>query len=237
MAEPRTARERARIEITATIKQIAGRHLAEHGASALSLRAVAREMELSSSAVYRYFASRDELLTALIIDAYDSLGEAVELAEAAAPRDAFARRWAAAARAIRSWALARPHEYALIYGSPVPGYRAPTDTIGPATRTARVLGAIVADASTAGALHPLPTGAPPSAAVSADLETMAEFFGDAPEAVRLRSLRGWSTVFGLVSFELFGQFTNVLEHPSDFFDHTVTELGIEIGLGTPEDQP
>src|SRR5471032_709624 len=117
---PRTARDRARAEITGEIKAVARRQLAEHGSAALSLRAVAREVGMVSSAVYRYFPSRDELLTALIVDAYDAVGEAVEHALAAKRRGNFVARWVAMSRAIRAWALAHPHEYALIYGSPVP---------------------------------------------------------------------------------------------------------------------
>src|SRR5207248_3208991 len=84
----RTARDRARIELTDEIKAVARRHLAEHGSAALSLRAVAREVGMVSSAVYRYFPSRDELLTALIIDAYDAVGERAEAAERASRNSA-----------------------------------------------------------------------------------------------------------------------------------------------------
>ena len=78
---PPTARERARAELTREIKETARRHLAEHGAAALSLRAVAREIGMVSSAVYRYFPSRDDLLTALLVDAYDAVADAAEEAE------------------------------------------------------------------------------------------------------------------------------------------------------------
>lgn len=103
---------------------------------------------MASSAVYRYFPSRDELLTALIVDAYDSVGEAAEAAHraAAAGTAGHLARWIAVTRAVRDWALARPHEYALIYGSPVPGYTAPQATVGPASRVGLVLIAVVADA-------------------------------------------------------------------------------------------
>src|SRR5262245_28862138 len=124
-------RARVRAEMTEEIKAIARRHLASDGAN-LSLRAVARDLGVVSSAIYRYFASRDELLTALIIDAYNSLGESIERADAAQPREELRARWLAVAHSVRDWALAQPHEYALIYGSPVPGYQAPRDTVGPA---------------------------------------------------------------------------------------------------------
>src|SRR4051794_31580440 len=119
VSAPRTARERARVELTNEIKQEARRQLAEQGAAALSLRAVARELGMVSSALYRYFPSRDDLLTALITDAYDSVGAAAEAAlESSTAQGAthFAR-WQAVCRAVRSWALAHPHEYALVYGS------------------------------------------------------------------------------------------------------------------------
>src|SRR5690242_7837663 len=97
-----------------------------------------------SSAVYRYFPSRDDLLTALIVDAYDAVGAAAEAALTETRRRGVVARWVHVTTAIRRWALAHPHEYALIYGSPVPGYAAPQDTIDPATRVALVLLGIVA---------------------------------------------------------------------------------------------
>ena len=129
-----TARARARAEITDEIKSVARRQLAEQGSAALSLRAVAREVGMVSSAVYRYFPSRDDLLTVLIVDAYDAVGAAAEQALAARRRGGVVSRWVGVSAAIRTWALAHPHEYALIYGSPVPGYAAPQDTIDPAAR-------------------------------------------------------------------------------------------------------
>src|SRR6476646_590500 len=134
--------------MTAEIKRIARAHLAAEGPD-LSLRAVARDLGVVSSAVYRYFDSRDALLTALIIDGYDSLGSAVEADEARVPRRDLTGRWMAVGRSVRTWALARPHEYALLYGSPVPGYAAPEDTVPAASRVGIVLGAILGDAARA----------------------------------------------------------------------------------------
>ena len=151
---PRTARERARAELTREIKEGARRQLAATGADGISLRAVARELGMASSALYRYFPSRDDLLTALIIDAYDAIGEAAEQAIAdGKPDESWGRdRWLAACHAIRGWALAHPHEYALIYGSPVPGYRAPEATIGPAARVPLAFAGVLAAATEAGEL-------------------------------------------------------------------------------------
>src|ERR1700753_3303628 len=132
MNASQTARQRARAELTREIKQEARRQLGAAGAQQLSLRAVARQLGMVSSALYRYFPSRDDLLTALIIDAYNALGAAAEQAAARVPAGAFRGRWHACAAAARAWAIAHPHEYALIYGSPVPGYQAPAETIAPA---------------------------------------------------------------------------------------------------------
>ena len=145
-------RARVRAEMIAEIKTIARRHLETDGAN-LSLRAVARDMGMVSSALYRYFASRDDLLTALILDAYNALGEAAEAADAAVTdRSQLRARWLATARGIRGWALRTPAEYALLFGTPVPGYAAPADTITAATRTPVVLIRILADGFASGAL-------------------------------------------------------------------------------------
>ena len=142
MNAPRTARDRARAELTRDIKDVARALIERDGAAALSLREVSREMGMGASSLYRYFASRDDLLTALIIDAFDQLGAAAEEADAGARRAGAGHgaRWLAAGRAVRAWALAHPHEFALVYGSPVAGYSAPPDTVGPATRITGVLG-------------------------------------------------------------------------------------------------
>src|SRR3984885_3114705 len=112
-----TARERARAEIAGEIKDEARRQLATTGAQ-LSLRAVAKELGMVSSALYRYYPSRDDLLTALIIDAYDAVGAAAEQA-IVGPGPA-RERLIAACHAVRDWARSNPQEYALVYGSPVP---------------------------------------------------------------------------------------------------------------------
>ena len=114
----------------------ARRQLATEGAGGLSLRAVARDMGMVSSAIYRYFPSRDDLLTALIMDGYNAIGEVAEQADGGCPDGDYPGRWLAVARAVRGWARTHPHEYALVYGSPVPGYQAPQQTIAPAARAA-----------------------------------------------------------------------------------------------------
>jgi AcrR family transcriptional regulator len=231
MAPRPTARERVRAEITREITDIARTRLAAEGAAALSLRAVARDLGMVSSAVYRYFGSRDELLTALIIEGYSTLGSAVEQADAACPRQDYPGRWRAATGAARDWAVAHPHEYALLYGSPVPGYQAPADTIAPAARSAVVFGRLVSDAHAAGALEPLPGDGQVPAGLTADLEELrASVMPGVPDEVVTAALTSWAGVFGVISFELFGQFNNVITDLPAYFGHAIAGLGRLFGL-------
>ena len=238
-----TARERARAELTREIKEEARRQLAATGADGLSLRAVARALGMVSSALYRYYPSRDELLTALIIDAYNALGDAAERAIAgpAAARE----RWIAAWHAVRDWARSNPHEYALIYGSPVPGYRAPEATIGPAARVPLafvgiIRGALAAGEFTADSEALSVTGALADQAdeLSAALARTpvldrstgaAESPGIAPDAL-VRAVIAWAQLFGMISFELFGQFVGSFEPADALFAHAAAQSAAFVGL-------
>lgn len=225
-----SGRVRARADMTDRIKQVARRHLAVDGPD-LSLRAVARDLGVVSSAVYRYFASRDVLLTALIIDGYSSLGEAAELAEATVARRDTAGRWLALGRSIRAWARAHPYEYALLYGSPVPGYAAPQDTIGPASRTVLVLLAILRDAAGRGTVV---TGRgprlPPSIRAELDQLRTHPGFGGVPVTVLARGMTAWAQLFGTLSFELFGRLTNAVEDYDEYFDYQLRAMSAYMGL-------
>ncbi|MFJ3898524.1 MULTISPECIES: TetR/AcrR family transcriptional regulator [unclassified Streptomyces] len=227
MSTTQGARARARIEVTAAIKDEARRQLAAEGASKLSLRAVARELGMVSSALYRYFPSRDDLLTALIIDAYDSLGEAAEVAHADVVDAGPLRRWVAVCEAVRRWALGHPHEYALIYGSPVPGYVAPETTVASAARVALLLIGAARDAHREGSL----TEPPLAAGLRVEGERMvADFADDLPPAVAVALVGAWAELYGLVSFELFGQFRRVVEERDVFFREAARRLAVGVGL-------
>ncbi|MET7453038.1 TetR/AcrR family transcriptional regulator [Streptomyces sp. NPDC005574] len=221
------ARARARTEVTAAIKEEARRQLAADGAARLSLRAVARELGMVSSALYRYFPSRDDLLTALIVDAYDSQGEAVEAAHAAVGRAEPLRRWSVVCGAVRDWALAHPHEYALIYGSPVPGYVAPETTVPAASRVGLLLIGIVRDAHRERGL----TGPALPGELRGEAERMAaDLAPDLPPAVAAALVAAWAELYGLIGFELFGQFHRVVEDREPFFHHAATRLAAGVGL-------
>jgi len=224
-----SARARVRAELTGEIKATARRHVAEAGAASLSLRAVAREMGMASSALYRYFASRDELLTALIVDAYDTVGAAAE--EAAATRGGTVKRFMAVATAIRAWAVANPHDYALVYGSPVPGYQAPQDTVPPAARVSLAALGIVADGVASGEVDTAATSPTPRA-VGADFRRLRAAAGlDIPDDVLSRALLAWTTIFGTLTFELFGHLHRVVENYDDYFDHQIRRAARHIVTG------
>lgn len=221
---PTTARARARALLTEDIKAAARRQLGEVGAAGLSLRAVARELGMVSSAVYRYFESRDALLTALIIDSFDAVGAAAEEAVAGLPRDV-QTRWRALASAIRHWAHANPHDYALVYGSPVPGYRAPQDTTTPAARVSLVMLSIVADGVERGQIDTTPQ-APMPRPVHADFARLRDLAAPGvPDEVVARALLLWTGLFGSISYELFGHLHGVIEDYDAFFDHQARRWG------------
>jgi AcrR family transcriptional regulator len=226
VVSPRAA---ARAEMTEQIKQTAREHLAVDGPD-LSLRAVARDLGVVSSAVYRYFASRDELLTALIIDGYDSMGEAGESAEAAVPRRELSARWFALGRAVRDWSRERPAEYALLYGSPIPGYAAPQDTIESAQRLVLVAAAILRDGVERGVIE-IPADRLPKA-VRADVERISAYPGceGVPPTLVARWLTVWAQLFGTISFELFGRFANTVNDVDAYYEHQLRVMARYLGL-------
>ncbi len=226
---PRTARAVARAELTRAILDSAAAQLAEVGPAALSVRAVARDLGMASSAVYRYFESRDALLTALIVEAYTELGDAADAAVATCRPDDHAGRWRALAHAVRRWALTHPHRYALTYGSPVPGYAAPADTIEPGTRISFALLRLVGAAEQAG--H---RPAPGRAVTAAEEDALAPILAvvDPPlsPAYGVRGTAAWATLFGHVSLELFGHMHNGVLDYEEHFRTVVDQLSADLGL-------
>lgn len=217
-----TPRDRARERTMRDIVVIGREQLATVGPAALSLRAVARELGVVSSAIYRYVQSRDELITLLVIDAYDELGDTVDEAIDSAgdrPRDWFL----ALGHAVRSWALANPARYGLLFGTPVPGYQAPGErTTDAGTRVARALVAILEAAHRAGTLASVEPGAAEPAFTDRTRADLAAIRRDLAvtldDAHLARGMLAWTSLFGLVTFEVFGQYgADTFAAPDDFF--------------------
>ncbi len=207
-----TPRQRARERTMAEIRDLAWRQVEEQGAASLSLRAIARELGVVSSAIYRYVPSRDELLTALLVEGFTDLADAVELAEVRVDPADYRLRWLTIGRVMREWALARPSAWGLLYGGPVPGYSAPQqETSPPGARVLLRHSAVLIEANAAGRLHP--RGGPAAEleeipeALRPLLEGLAEQYGvKAPAEVVTVGFLGWTSLLGLISAEIFEQF-------------------------------
>lgn len=224
------ARNRAAIE--QEILEVGRQHLARHGAAALSLRAIARDMGMVSSALYRYVRNRDDLLTLLIVSAYTSLADAVEAAHAAVdPRD-LDERWSAIGNGLRQWALDHPHEYALIYGSPVPDYEAPAETTNePGTRVQALLVQLLAEATredraSGAAASFAPTSTHLAERAAGTLLSDPFFEGaELTPATLMAGLTAWTLLLGTVSSEVFSQLGDTVTDPDAYFAYMLEVAG------------
>ncbi|MER5812362.1 TetR/AcrR family transcriptional regulator [Streptomyces sp. NPDC002033] len=218
-----TPRERYRQQVRAEVKEKAWQQIAGSGASALSLNAIAKQMGLSGPALYRYFANRDELITELIRDAYRSLADAFAGVEDAGPGPA---RLLGLARVLRDWALADPHRYFLVYGTPVPGYEAPGDTTA---ITSEMMSTLLDACTAATAAASGVPAAPGEHAVAfeahlAGHRDWAAGHPDAsPEALHL-ALSFWTRLHGALSLELAGHFTGMGLDPALLYAAEVASL-------------
>ncbi|MFE3415235.1 TetR/AcrR family transcriptional regulator [Streptomyces mirabilis] len=209
-AEATTPRERYRTLVRAEIKERAWEQIATAGASALSLNAIAKRMGMSGPALYRYFASRDELITELVRDAYRSLADTVRAARAAGADPT------GLAHALRGWALADPQRYFLVYGTPVPGYHAPDDITAIASEIMSGLLDACAELSADG----------PTTPFDAHLAEHRDWAGDhpAPPATLHRALTFWTRLHGVLSLELAGHFTGMGFDPERFYEAELADL-------------
>lgn len=215
--ESATRRERLRAQTRDEAKAAALRQLAAAGPQSLSLNAIGKELGMTGPALYRYFAGRDELLTELISDAYHDLADAVAAA-AAPPGAPPADRIRALARAFRDWALAQPHRYLLLFGTPVPGYVAPADTIAAATRT---LGAFLAPIAELCA--PAAEMSTLDRQLSAGLAARDGDTGWTGRVLRL-GVTCWTRMHGVLSLEVEGHFTTMGFDPALLYEAEVDDL-------------
>lgn len=190
----------ARAETMRRIAEIGRAQLERNGVEGLSLREVARELGMVSSAIYRYVASRDELLTLLLVEAFEELADAVDGDDRAAARRTAANRLVEVATRMRAWAIGHRAQWALLYGTPVPGYAAPAEqTTGPGTRVFATFAEIAAQGRQLSAtriprrLTPVLDAAATELAVTADPAAMAV------------GATLWSSVTGAITAEMFGQ--------------------------------
>jgi AcrR family transcriptional regulator len=218
----------------AQIIEVGRRHLITDGPAGLSLRAIARDLGVVSSAVYRYVSSRDDLLTLLLVDAYSEMAEKVDEA-AAAGTPQWRRQILRMGHAARDCAVSQPARWALLYGSPVPGYRAPAErTTGPGTRVVAALFRAVTEGIAVGEICDTKSDVP--GPLSADFEGLRQEFAFAGgDGAVAKTLTLWAGLIGAISLEIFGQYgADTFTDPKAVFDLHIRAL-IDLMAAAPVD--
>jgi len=221
-AQPPTIRERYRAQVRHEAKEAALAQLAQAGPGGVSVSAIGKRLGVSGPALYRYFASRDELLTELVIDAYHDLADALATASTC-PGPGPRARLEALARAYRSWALAQPHRYRLLFGPPLPGYDAHAQRlVSAAQKSMDLLLGIFGDLGDR-------TAAAPPQPLASQLVSWAQRpgLGDGPPAdpaAALTAVLIWSRLHGIVSLEIAGNFASMGVDPGQVFEAQLATL-------------
>ena len=204
MARPKQSQQHPNMK--EAIKKVALMLMAKKGSATLSLRAIARELKITAPAIYNYFPSRDDLVTALIVDAFNSLAT-VLAASQENDEESHTKRIMASAQAYRDWALAHSEQYCLIFGTPIPNYHAPAKITGPAAAGSMAVLISVIDAAWCDGAVKV-DGAPSSTPemIQAWIDKFS-YTGD--PAVIYFAMACWVKIHGLVSLEINGHFAAV----------------------------
>lgn len=222
MTEAITRKDRQRDAIREEIKQVARRQMAAEGSTSLSLRAIAREMELTAPALYRYFPTRDDLITALIVDAFNAHAAAMDNGQAAYPQSAYAHRLQASLLAYRQWALENRADFELVYGTPIPGYSAPAEVTIPAARQAMV---VVMDILTGAAQDGrVEAHEPVPDTIRTYWDIHPDIRQDAPQPLFYVAIMGWSRIHGIVMLEIFQHLPPVVGDSDAFYRQEISTV-------------
>jgi AcrR family transcriptional regulator len=217
-ADPPTMRERYRARVRQEVKEAALHQLTEAGPGGLSVSAIGKKLGVSGPALYRYFASRDDLLTELVIDAYHDLATALTAATSQVPHDSPRARFEALARAYRRWALAEPHRYRLLFGPPLPGYEAHAQRLVEASWAAmHLLLNVLREFEVCTAKLPEPLAAELAAWAQQHVQRIEP--GTALHAVLI-----WSQLHGIVSLEIAGNFASMDINADQLFEIHLTAI-------------
>ncbi|WP_432941904.1 TetR/AcrR family transcriptional regulator [Kribbella sp. CA-253562] len=232
--ETSTRRERRRAETAAEIKAAARKLLVEGGASAVGLRAVARELGLSAPALYRYFASHEDLMAALVAELYDEL-----TAYLVALRDTsedLGEQLFLVAGGLRDWALAHPAEFGLLFGAPVPNPLADDHDLTPSHQAAMRFGAVF-EQLVVQVYRQRPFPGPSEELLGSELVRQLgrkpEIFGEMPPGAVYLALTYWTRLYGLICMEVFGQLHWALDDAGAYFEAQLREIGEALGLDCP----
>ncbi|MDZ4767143.1 MAG: TetR/AcrR family transcriptional regulator [Chloroflexota bacterium] len=214
------------------IKTTARQQMNELGTAGLTLRGIARTLDVTAPAIYNYFACLDDLITALIVDAYLSVADAMDMADAAEPTDHYAARLTGILRAYRTWALSHRMDFQLIFGNPIPGYKAPGEiTIPAAIRASTPFTRPIAEAMLAGHVPPTHLTPPPTIQRRLDeLLTTLELSVAIPSASLYYGLMAWSRAHGAIMLELQGHLIPIVGDADAYYNGEIRHLLDDIGL-------
>jgi AcrR family transcriptional regulator len=220
------------IDLREAIKTVALKQIAEKGAASLSLRAIARECNITAPAIYNHYPRRDDLVTALINEAFTSFGDALQAARDAHPADDHLARFRAITWAYHGWAIAHPQRYALIFGTPISGYKMGQGTSAVAMRSLLILASVLDAAYRAGKIHLSPEYASLTPGLQAQYQFVSQNEVPYPPIVMQLTLACWSAIHGLTSLELYGYLSEFLADRVQEFvrleiDKSIRMLGLE----------
>lgn len=221
---PRPTRAERHPDLQTAIKQTAWQQIAASGAAALNLRAIARSLGITAPSIYNYFPNRDALVTALIVEAFDSLAEAQEACVQNLAKDDLEAKLAALGHAYRQWAVIYPQRYQLIFGTPIANYHAPQEITLPAAARALVpLTSAIQDIFSAGSLRTesLASMTPKLASM---LRSWQDFEGGSDLEVLYLALVVWSRVHGLVALEIGNQLPAFFDDPAELFRREINTI-------------
>lgn len=223
-------REKVRENTREEIKEIARQHMTTNGAATLSLNAIAREMEMSTPALYRYFPSRDDLITALVTDAQRGLADSLLEAVSAYPEEDVGNRLYIACLQYRRWAIANPLEYQLIFGNPIPEYVCPPEVIiATGVTVFGIFLQLIQTAYEQGVLRPQPH----MVAVPSGLEIgiRSQVDGNLYDpAVAYIGIEGWAKMHGLIMLEMLHHFTEIINEPALYYQNEIKAMMVHNGF-------
>jgi AcrR family transcriptional regulator len=224
---PRPRTNERQHNLQEAIKNTAWKQIAESGAASISLRGIARELGITAPAIYNYYPSRDDLVTALIVDAFTSLAEVQKASLTGLAENRRAVRLSALGLAYREWAVTYSQRYHLIFGTPIPNYTAPEEVTLPAAAKALVpLIQAIQDLASAGELR-----TERLAEMSPKLESMlgawSKFAGGFNHEVLYLALVIWSRVHGLVMLEITHQIPSFFDNPEEVYRQEIKNLLIQ----------
>lgn len=226
-----TRRERIRTATIDEIKSTAWKQAAEQGAASLSLRAIAREMGMTAPGLYRYYKDRDALVTALLMDAFDSFSAALEAARDNCAADDHVGRFRAICKAYFAWGAANPQKYIFLFGTPIPGYQFSTEVGPSAQRSFLVLQGVIGEAHAAGKITGELTAIRLPTSLKSQYEALRKMGMPYVPIVTQLAMSTWSMVHGMTSLFLYGYFAGFLgEQVETFIDFEIEKMIRVLGL-------